>query len=141
MSNSKILDKLDKDIGKYGWHIISVFGENSLNFDYTVGFTETLNHPEIVISGLNVELMHGLLNDIGELIKQGYSFANGDTSSKVIKGYQVKFLSVDKSNIGEYFCADNTHYGEGNFEALQCIWPDQEGNFPLKTDNGQEVLS
>lgn len=70
MSNSKVLDKLKSDIEKYGWHVLSVFGNDLPNFAYSIGFTETLNHPEIVISGLNTDLMHELLNDIGSLIWQ-----------------------------------------------------------------------
>ena len=141
MSNSKVLDELEADIEKHGWHVLSVFGDDSPNFSYTIGFKETFNHPEILMSGLSMELMHQLLNDIGKLIKKGYSFNNGDTCNEVIKGYLVKFLTVDYSHKDEYFRAASAHYGEGNFEALQCVWPDQDGNFPLKTDSNQEVLA
>nr|WP_248280125.1 DUF4262 domain-containing protein [Pseudoalteromonas arctica] len=141
VGNSKVLDKLESDIEKYGWHVLSVFGDDLPNFAYSIGFTETLNHPEIVISGLNTDLMHELLNDIGNLIKQGYKFTDGDICNEVIKGYPVKFLAVNKLNVNEYFNAANAHYGEGQFDTLQCVWPDQNGDFPLITDETQEVLS
>jgi len=141
MSNSKILDKLKSDIEKYGWHVLSVFGEDLPNFAYSIGFTETLKHSEVVISGLNIELMHELLNDIGNLIKQGYKFTDGDICNKVIKGYPVKFLAVNKSNVSEYFNAAIAHYGEEQFDTLQCVWPDKNGDFPMASDKTQEILS
>ncbi len=141
MSNSKVLDKVEADIEKHGWHVLSVLGGDLPNFSYTIGFTETLNHPEILMSGLSTKLMHQLLNDIGKLIEKGNSFNSGDTCDEVIKGYMVKFLTVDNSNINEYFRAANSHYGDCNFEALQCVWPDQYGDFPSKTVNNQEVLA
>ena len=140
MNQSKVLDKVKKDIENHGWHVLSVFGGGSPNFSYTIGFTETLNHPEIVMSGLSTELMHNLLNDIGELIKKGAVFKSGNFSDKVLNGYSVKFSSVNTSNINEYFRAAEVHYGQGNFETLQCIWPDKEGKFPCESDSSQEIL-
>jgi hypothetical protein len=140
MSQSNILEKVEKDIESYGWHVLAVCGGDLPNFSYTIGFKETLSHPEIVMSGLSTEMMHHLLNDIGELIKSGESFSDGDTSSEVIKGYLVKFISVNESHIDEYFRAANIHYGDGNFKTLQCIWPDNDGRFPETTNSSQEVL-
>lgn len=140
MSRTSVLEKVENDIKEHGWHVLSVFSENEPSFSYTVGFKETLNHSEVIISGLNTKLMHQLLNDIGELIKEGNSFSAGDISNEVIKGYPVKFVAVNESNIKEYFRVANARYGKGQFQAIQCLWSDKHGTFPEKTDANQEVL-
>ena len=138
---SDVMEKVKDDIKNHGWHVLSVFEDNMPNFSYTVGFKETLNHPEIIMSGLEIDLMHHLLNDIGNLIKKGQTFSKGDTSNEVLKDYLVKFASVSDGNRKEYLRVACTYYGDDNFQALQCLWPDKEGHFPSKTDETQEVLS
>ena len=141
MPESEVMEKVRRDIAEHGWHVLSVFSENMPNFSYTIGFTETLTHPEVIISGIESKLAHLLLNDIGELIKKGQFFEHGASSNEVLKNYLVKFENVTEKNIPEYFRAANNLYGEGNFKALQCIWPDKYGNFQSSTDKEQEILS
>ena len=141
MSQSNVLEKVERDIQKHGWHVLSVFGDDLPSFSYTVGFHETLSHAEILISGLSTNLMHQLLNDIGELVKDGQRFSDGDTSNDIIKGFPVKFVTVRKANVQEYFRAANAYYGEDEFEALQCIWPDKHARFPNESTECQEILA
>lgn len=140
MSNPKIFEKVDEDIAKYGWHVLSVTCEDSPSFSYTVGFEETLNHPEIIMSGLGTELMHHLLNDIGELIKLGDSFKDGDLSNEVVSGFPVKFIAVKDNVLSEYLRVAEVHYDSKGFRALQCIWPDKKGVFQTESNYEQEVL-
>lgn len=135
------MQKVEDDIKNHGWHVLSVFGEDVPGFSYTVGFKETLNHPEVIMSGLATDLMHHLLNDIGNLIKEGQSFSKGSISDQVIKNYSVKFIPVSEENRREYFRAASAYYGDDNFQALQCVWPDEEGRFQVRTDEAQEILS
>ncbi len=140
MKNTSVLEKVGDDIEEHGWHVLSVFGKGVPNFSYTVGFTETLNHPEIIMSGLDSKLAHFLLNDIGNLIRGGKSFNDGDLSDQVLKNYSVKFQSVSEDNILEYFRAANAYYGERKFKALQCVWPNSQGKFQQSSDEDQEIL-
>jgi len=135
------MEKLERDIKSYGWHVLSVFEENMPSFSYTIGFKETLDHPEIIMSGLEIDLMHQLLNDIGNLIKEGQFFSEESISNEVLKDCPVKFVPVSQENTQEYFRAANAYYGEGNFQILQCVWPYKNGHFPKITDEIQEVLS
>lgn len=141
MSQSSVMQKVNEDVENHGWHVLSVFGNDLPAFSYTIGFTETLNHPEIVMSGIDSKLSHLLLNDIGNLIKNGQVFNHGDHSYQVLKNYWVKFESVRNENISEYFAAANNRYGTGKFKALQCIWPDRDGNFQETSNDKQEILS
>jgi hypothetical protein len=141
MSSSDVLDKVENDIDEHGWHVLSVFGEDAPSFSYSIGFTETLDHPEVLMSGLDTKLMHNLINDIGNLIKQGHSFSANDLSNKVLNGFPVKFIAVTNENKEEYFRAACSIYGEEEFVALQCLWPDKNGVFPENSSKSQEVLA
>lgn len=140
MSSSDVLDKVEKDIDEHGWHVLSVFGKGVTRFSYSIGFTETLDHPEVLMSGLDTDLMHNLINDIGNLIKQGHNFSANDLSDKVLKGFPVKFIAVTSENKEEYLRAACSRYGEDDFVALQCLWPDKNGVFPENSSKSQEVL-
>ncbi|MEM7358933.1 MAG: DUF4262 domain-containing protein [Pseudomonadota bacterium] len=140
MTSSKIIDKVKNDIAEHGWHVLSVSCSDSPNFSYTVGFEQTLGHPEIIMSGLKIDLMHQLLNDIGGLIKEGESFTNGDLSNEVIRGFPVKFVALNENSTEEYLRVAKAHYENGSIRALQCIWPDSNGVFQSASNNAQELF-
>ena len=138
---SDVMEKVEDDIKKHGWHVLSVFSQDAPSFSYSIGFTETLDHPEIIISGLDTSLMHSLINDIGQLIKNGQRFTNNQLSEEVIKGYPVKFSKISELNKKDYLRAAVSIYSIEKFDALQCIWPDKEGKFQEESNTAQEVLS
>lgn len=138
---SDVMEKVEDDIKKHGWHVLSVFSKDAPSFSYSIGFTETLDHPEIIMSGLDTSLMHPLINDIGQLIKNGQRFTNNQLSEEVIKGYPVKFSKISELNKEEYLRAAVSIYSIEKFDALQCIWPDKEGKFQEESNTAQEVLS
>ena len=138
---SDVMEKVEDDIKKHGWHVLSVFSKDAPSFSYSIGFTETLDHPEIIMSGLDTSLMHSLINDIGQLIKNGQRFTNNQLSEEVIKSYPVKFSKISELNKEEYLRAAVSIYSVEKFDALQCIWPDKEGKFQEESNTAQEVLS
>ena len=140
MNKEKIIAKVASDIASFGWHVLHVFSEDEVSFSYTVGFTETLYHAEIIMSGLRRELRHDLLNDIGNLIKNGERFENGDLSHCVAKGLPVKFIAVSDKLRREYLGLAANRYGDAGFKALQCVWPDKHGKFQADTNRAQEIL-
>jgi len=159
---SDVMEKVEDDIKKHGWHVLSVFSKDAPSFSYSIGFTETLDHPEIIMSGLDTSLMHSLINDIGQLIKNGQRFTNNQLSEEVIKGYPVKngqrftnnqlseevikgypvkFSKISELNKEEYLRAAVSIYSIEKFDAFQCIWPDKKGKFQEESNTAQEVLS
>ena len=140
MNKAKIMAKVASDIASYGWHVLHVLSEDEASFSYTVGFTETLGHAEVIMSGLRRELRHDLLNDIGNLIKNGERFEKGDISHRVVKGLPVKFIAVDEKSKVAYLRMAANRYGEAGFQALQCVWPDKHGEFQADTNLAQEIL-
>jgi hypothetical protein len=110
--------KLLADIEEIGWHVILIpEGDDGPPFAYTIGLFRTFEHPEIIIFGLDLDLMHQMINLIGEEIRQGRRFSDGESASGILEGYDVRFL----------------HVGDA-FAILQCLWPDRQGRFP--TDAG-----
>ena len=50
---------------------------DSPGWAYSIGFYRTFNHPEIVVFGLNSQLMHSIINSVGDDIRDGKSFEEG----------------------------------------------------------------
>lgn len=141
MASNDVMDKVESDIESHGWHVLSVFGDGEPNFSYSIGFTETFNHPEVIMSGLSPKLMQALINDIGNLIRDGQTFSDKQLSDRVIKNFPVMFRAVTESTKEEYLRAATAIYGEECFDALQCVWPDKNGAFPEGSSKSQELFS
>lgn len=124
-------------IKQYGWHCLNVWprvgDEEHTAFSYTIGFTESYEHPEIMIFGLG-DKAHGILNQCATLIKKGTRFIEGEPNGDVLSGdFKVLFKPVRKDCFGEYLGTALRYYGERPFEALVLFWPNKEHQFPWET--------
>ena len=130
------------DVEEFGWHCVNVWpvaGDERPGFSYTIGLTESYEHPEIMIFGLE-DQAHALLTECAELIKQGTTFEPDVPNSEVLAGgYDVIFKSVRRDCFHEYLGAALRFYGDRPFEALIMFWPTKDGQFPweLKERNLQ----
>jgi hypothetical protein len=127
--------KLISDIEVFGWHVIMI-GEDDEGpaFAYSIGLFKSFSHPEIIIFGLDVNLMHRMINLIGEEARQGRLFDDGESASGILEGYDVRFLNVARQHYHEHVGYARWFYKGDDFPLLQCIWPDMQGRFP--TDAG-----
>jgi len=128
------IEKIAKDIEKFGWHSLFVFdpeGEKA-NFHYTVGIEESYGHPEIIIFGLSQESGHGILTDLIEDIKSENSFEPNKKLGDVIGGdFDVMFKPVkDPRNI-EYLAGAENYYKK-QFRAYVMLWPDKNNILPTE---------
>tara|TARA_R110002072_G_scaffold93269_3_gene206844 strand:- start:93 stop:434 length:342 start_codon:yes stop_codon:yes gene_type:complete len=80
-------------IAKHGWGVLGIAGEQD-PFSYTVGFHDSLQHPELLLSGMERELGGSVLNSAGAAIREGERFRAGDLSEAVLEGYPVAFALV-----------------------------------------------
>ena len=122
------------DIKRYGWHLIIVpDDEEGPGFVYSVGMMQTLNHPEIIMFGLDANLMVDVINGMGEEIRKGRRFAEAGLFDDFLKGFACKITPVAKRWHAEYMgyaIRHHQHTGQaGEFEAVQCVWPDKQGRF------------
>jgi hypothetical protein len=125
--------KLVSDIEEFGWHVIMI-GEDDEGpaFAYSIGLFKNFGHPEAIIFGLDVKLMHRMINLIGEEVRQGHRFTDGDSASGILEGYDVRFLSVASRHYHEHVGYARWFYNGDDFPVLQCLWPDKKGRFPTE---------
>jgi hypothetical protein len=127
--------KLVSDIEEFGWHVIMIAEDDEgPAFAYSIGLFKNFGHPEIIIFGLDVTLMHRMINLIGEQVRQHRQFADGDAASGILEGHDVRFQNVASRHYHEHFGYARWFYNGDGFPVLQCLWPDKKGRFP--TDPG-----
>src|SRR6266576_3520794 len=91
VSDQKILD----DVAQYGWHVMKVRElSDAPGWAYSIGLYRTFNHPEIVVFGLNADLMHSMINFMGTDIRSGKRFEEGKPYSDLIEAYSCTFKPV-----------------------------------------------
>ena len=118
-------------IVKYGWAAVGIFSENEPPWIYTVGLQDTHDHPELVIYGLPLELMHNLLHDAVREIENGKRFEPGTLAGGVIANYDVAVVKVDEPFDPRYPLNVATFFHEDDeVEAVQLVWPQADGTYP-----------
>lgn len=136
-----LLNNTKLNIYKFGLQVIIVGSTSYLpSFAYSIGLTETYNHPEIICFGLPNEIGHAIINDIAEIIKKGETIEVGKIYTEIFKDNRASFLKVDKRNIDDYFGAALNYYGDKSFEALQVVWTDRNDKLPWEDDFEEEFL-
>jgi hypothetical protein len=131
----EIEERILEDVKQCGWHLIIVpDDEEGPGFVYSVGMMHTLKHPEIIMFGLETDLMVDVINGMGEQIRQGQRYAEAGLAEGFLKGHACRMVPVAKHWHAEYMryaMWHHHHTGQsGAFAAVQCVWPDKRGRFP-----------
>jgi hypothetical protein len=123
--------KLLAGVERYGWHVISIEEDKEgPAFAYSIGLYRSFKHPEIIALGLLVEVMHRIINAVGEEVRSGERFGHLDELGDVLGGYNVAFRTVERRHYPDYFGYARWFYRCDNFPALQCVWPDSQHRYP-----------
>lgn len=118
-------------IRKFGLSVIIIEATDYLPaFAYSVGLWETYHHPEVICFGLKIETLHGLINDVAALIKEGERIDVGRNYDQIFERARAEFIVVDDRNLGDYFGVAIDRYGSQDFSALQLVWTDRNDKFP-----------
>ncbi len=119
-------------IKKHGWMVMKVSDPEGVmpKFSYTIGLWESYHHPEIIVLGLNSDVAHTILNDIGSKIKNGEVILENKNYKDIVDTYPVQFLKVRPGQFPEYLGLAMDHYRDQSFEALQLVHTDKQFNFP-----------
>ena len=134
-SSDPTLGDQDRDLLRIledqGWYVIKVgAGEGEPAFAYSLGLFENLGQPEVILFGLDLDTMHTLINDVGELARKRGCFRNGDTSDELLEGYTCGFRHVTLENLRNRMTYTQWYYGHDEFPAVQLVWPDMSGKLP-----------
>ena len=85
--------KVITDVEEFGWHVAMIpEDDGGAGFAFSIGLYKNFNHPEIVIIGLGIETMHGMINVIGEEVREGRPFAPSGFSG-IMSGAAVVFFA------------------------------------------------
>jgi hypothetical protein len=136
-----LLNDTKLNIDKFGLQVILVSSTSYCpSFAYSIGLTQTYNHPEIICFGLPNDLGHAIINDIAELIQKGEPIDTRKIYTEIFKNSRAAFLKVDKRNMVDYFGAALNYYGDKSFEALQVVWTDRNNKLPWENNFEEAFL-
>lgn len=128
-------EKALKDIEQYGCHILHVIEDDEYpRFTYSIGIEKTSSQPEIIITGLNQEVAHWIVNEYNNRIKAGEVFKPNEYYSGFLEGFEITFKKVSPEYYTEYFGWANWLYKGSNFKVLQFIYPDTSGVWPWDSE-------
>lgn len=106
-------------------------GADTPAFAYTVGLAK-LDHPELIIFGLNPQTAQGVLNSMGLPVVAKTRRWESGPSDEVFAGAMPAIL-VEVRDSADYLLAANSMYaipGQGPLPALQVLYPDAGGLWP-----------
>jgi hypothetical protein len=120
---------LSYNIRMNGFGILYSFAELP-SFAYTAGLEESRNHPELIVFGLDYDLSTRLITEAVNLIRKGASFIDLNGIYRM-GDVNVRFREVPIASAQQYLYETAAYYGEKKFRALQMVWADEQGCFPL----------
>lgn len=110
------------DIRDFGWHVVLVWAtDDRPAFAYTVGLLHTYGHPELIVSGLQDDLLGDLLNRLGFDVAQGRRLDQEPTRDDLLEGLRGE-LRPASPEVRDDFGLCWWHYGS-DFPALELVFP------------------
>lgn len=127
----KYHERIHQNIEKYGCHVTHVMeDEDGPSFTYSTGIQKHTGQPEVLVSGLDKDMSHFLVNEYNYRIKDGERFAADKFYDEFLEGFQVTFKDIDQKHYDDYLCCCQWYYDGDYFRALHMIWPSMEGIWP-----------
>ena len=118
-------------MAQHGWHVIKVMeSDEAPEFAYSIGLTESFEHPELIILGLPLDVAHSALNTAGETIRAGAGYAPGACSDAFLVDRRCTFRPFPSAESSKYLGRAIWFYGDRAFATLQLIWSDENARWP-----------
>ena len=90
------------DVAASGCHVIKVMEDDSgPGFAYSVGLFHNFDHPEILIVGLDLNVMHGIINNLRDDIQRGTHFQSKKRVAGILEGFDCEFCDVAAAHYRE----------------------------------------
>ncbi len=127
-----------KNVKQHGCHVWLVFDPEGVesNFAYSVGFTQTVGHSEVIIFGLSDELMHTMINETMSLLRNGLRMHDGMRIDGLLEGHCVVARSISSQKaIDDHLVSAIWIWRRGHTGSMptpfQLVWPGAvDGLFP-----------
>jgi len=139
-------DRSDTIIARHGWMVQGVGASHDPAqpkpaHAYTVGLLDgdhRLQHPELAVVGIGMDDAAAILNALGEAVRAGHRFADGETYDSLGGEHPVILRAVHPSRFLTWFGAGlhwrARHYTPNppprSYAALQVVLADPVGRFP-----------
>lgn len=131
--------RIHRNIEKHGCHVTHVMeDDDGPSFTYSTGIEKLTGRPEVLVSGLEKDTAHFLVNEYNYRIKDGEVFEAGKFYDEFLNGFQVTFREIDKKHYDDYLCCCQWYYKSDDFKALHMIWPSMEGVWPWEKKADKE---
>lgn len=129
-STEVTLHSIREKIRHHGWAGMGILDSPTTPFFlYTIGLTETWNHKELLIVGLNPEISLSVIKNAVDLIAEGTKFTEDKEYTAIFEKYNTRFRTIDPNSCLYRFPFSDAYYGE-EVPRLQMLWPDADGYFP-----------
>lgn len=128
--------EIDAAVRQCGWFALAV-NDHQPPFQYTIGFTQTCDHPELIIFGLDSESAYEILAAIYKRIGMGRSFVEPGIHPVTVdnQARRIGCRPVDPTQHPLYlgFAMGYCRFRKtiGALKAVQAFWPDGDGRFPF----------
>jgi Domain of unknown function (DUF4262) len=130
-----ITERTIEQIREHGWQVIMIPpDDNGPGWSFTIGLWHNHRSPELAMFGLDVHVMHALLNDLAQQSVNGRPVADRQERHDVINDYPVALRTVDDGWYKAFFGTAIRFYRRSPFPVLQVVWPSKQGQFPWDPD-------
>jgi hypothetical protein len=123
--------RIVQNVEDYGCHVAFIRENAGLpGFAYSIGLYHNFRHPEIILFGLETEVMTRTINQLTQQIRSGKMYDAGFDYPEVLDGLECRFHYVQNhwqllfASIARWF------YEADDVPFLQCVWPDQRKKYP-----------
>ncbi len=131
MSEDEEDARIYKNIEKHGCHIIHVPEEEDYpSFTYSIGIEKSTGKPELIITGLDKDTAHFLINEYNARLKEGEVFEPDNFYEEFLEDVKITFKTVDPKHYKDLMGYASWLYQRDDFKALHFIWPSAEGTWP-----------
>jgi hypothetical protein len=119
------------DVSEAGLHVVCGAATGGApGFAYSIGLFRTFDHPEVAIFGLAAPALDAAVRRIGERVRAGDRFDEGDVADELLERRAVAFRRIVPRHYPPYLGYAVWYHGGARFPALQATWADPEGHFP-----------
>lgn len=138
--------KVVEDVARYGFHSLGVGADGrEPHFRYSIGLWESIASPDLIIFGLDMQLMHNMLWELFRQIKGGKVLRDGERYAELIEGFDCAVRPVHHSHMHEYFGFGLWYHRHkardpSTLRAYQVFWPGAvQGLFPWEKECVEDV--
>jgi hypothetical protein len=136
--NDPMEETIRGNVRDHGCHVMFIFDANGEqpDFAYSIGFSATLGQPEVLVYGLDRQLMHSMINETYRQCRDGLVLRDGAIIGGLLEGYEcvakrIPADRVDAEHFGYAMWFEHERTGDSAVAAYQIVWPGaQNGLFP-----------